>query len=104
MTQHRVFLYNPSRPGSRIIEVEATIEVLAKASWASYRGKRHLLGSTAFYTLAAANRAKRGALQKVWETTALDRMSQTMGLRSQARWQLDYYSERNEFPLTRRLN
>lgn len=104
MSTHRIFLYTPNRPGSRIREVEATIEIKPKCTWAFHQGKQHLLGSTAFYTLAAANRAKRGALQKVVDTTALDHMSRTMGMRYAAKQQLAIYELSGEFPLTRRLH
>lgn len=109
MTLHRVFIYTPSRPGSAIREVEATIEVKAKQTWAivekGVRGqKSFLLGATAFYTLPSANRAKRGALQKVVDSPVLDRMSQTMGMRHDAKLNLDYFARTGEFPFTKRLH
>lgn len=98
MTLHKVFLMNPSRPLRKIVEREAQILTLEKRTWAELpSGKRCLLGTSAFYTLAAAERAKRGALIKIRESTVLDRMSQTMGMREMAKYQLAIYDQLGTF-------
>lgn len=108
-TTHRIFVYTPSRPGSAIREVEAVIEVKEKQTWAivekGVRGqKSFLLGATAFYTLPSANRAKRGALQKVIATPVLLHMAQTKHMAYEAQRHLDYFAQNGEFPFTKRLH
>lgn len=74
MTLHRVFIVNLTAPTRKIIELDAQILTLEKRTWAeTASGKRHLLGTTAFYTLASAERAKRGALVKLTENSYLRR-------------------------------
>lgn len=102
MATHRVFIYTPSRVNSAIREAEAEIEVKEKCTWAHVKGKHHLLGSTAFYTLAAANRAKRGALMKAIATPYLRRMMPSAVYWAES--QLAHYEAKGEFPLTRRLH
>mgnify|MGYP000965543464 CR=1 FL=1 len=98
MTLHRVFIFQPSQPTRKIIELDAQILTLEKRTWAeTASGKRHLLGSSAFYTLAAAERAKRGALLKITETTALRRMPTTQHLVRNAESQLAIYDQLGTF-------
>lgn len=62
-----VFIISPSAPHRVIREAECKL-IQRKWTWAEdQNGARHLLGSTAFYTLASARRAKLGALRKVHE-------------------------------------
>lgn len=98
MTLHKVFLMDPSRPLRKIVEREAQILTLEKRTWAELpTGKRCLLGTSAFYTLAAAERAKRGALVKIMEQTALDYMYQTKHIRPMAQHQLAMYDALGTF-------
>jgi hypothetical protein len=63
MLIHKVFIAHGLR---KIREREVTIKVCGSTTWAiCYDGKRHLLGSTAFYTRAAAERCKLAVLQKL---------------------------------------
>lgn len=101
MTAHRVFIYNPSRPGSAIVQVEAEIEVKEKCTWAHVRNKHFLLGATAFYTLPSANRAKRGALQKVIDTPFHYRNPRTMHLPDNAKRALAEFEAKGQFRGTR---
>ena len=56
----------------RIREWDAEIKVCKKMTWAILpNGKRCLLGSTAFFTLAAAQRRKLAELYKVADNKAL---------------------------------
>lgn len=64
----KVFFMDPNYPIRPPREMEATIIVREKASWAVMpNGKRRLVGATIFFTLASANRSRRGALQKLVE-------------------------------------
>lgn len=73
MTKQKIFLLR--RPTSKIREIECEIDVCEKFTWARDKhGKRHLLGTSAFFTLKAAERSKFGALQKVVEKTQLARI------------------------------
>lgn len=74
--RHRVWIMNPAAPLRKIRQVECEIVTCEKTTWAERivlrdvngvapRGRRHLLGTSAFYTVKAAERAKRGALQKL---------------------------------------
>jgi len=54
----------------KIKEVESKI-ITRKFTWAEVKGKRYMLGVTAFYTLASAKRAKIGYLTKITKTPAL---------------------------------
>ena len=96
--KHRVFIFQPSRPTRKIVELEALILTLEKRTWAeTASGKRHLLGTSAFYSMAAAERAKRGALVKIMETPVLRRMSQTQGMVQLAEYQLSIYDRLGTF-------
>ena len=62
LSSHKVFIASGLR---KIREREVTIKVCNKTTWAICQdGKRHLLGSSAFYTLAAAQRCKLAYLYK----------------------------------------
>lgn len=61
-----VFIINPKYPTQKILEVKAEI-ITCKFSWADVDGKRHLIGTSAFFSLPAAKRAKLGYLMKVVE-------------------------------------
>lgn len=62
----KVFYVNLQRPWRIILEVEATIIACEKFTWAEdSQGQRRLLGASAFFTLASAERAKIGALMKL---------------------------------------
>jgi hypothetical protein len=63
------------RKTERICVRELTVKVTAKRTWATDdNGNRFLIGSTAFYTRAGAERAKLGRLQRIIDTPALQRM------------------------------
>jgi hypothetical protein len=65
-----VYYVNLQRPWRVILEVEVTILVCKKFTWAvDQRGARRLLGASAFFTLASAERAKIGALMKLVKPT-----------------------------------
>lgn len=62
----KVYYVNLHHPWRSILEVEATIIQCEKFAWAvDCRGQRRLLGASAFFTLASAERAKIGALMKL---------------------------------------
>lgn len=62
----KVYYVNLQRPWRTILEVEADIVTCEKFTWAiDNYGKRRLLGASAFFTLASAERAKVGALMKI---------------------------------------
>jgi len=70
----KMYLISALHPCRKIKEVD--VEVLSpngdrKWTWAIHRGRRHLVGSSAFYTLPAAWRSKVGYLTKIIETKAL---------------------------------
>ena len=103
MTEHRVFIFNPSKPTRRIVEMTCRVVVCDRTTWAEEpSGRRHLLGSSAFYTLKAAYRAKRGALEKILQTRVLERMPQTQLLYHDARRQLVEFQETGSFALVQR--
>lgn len=88
MTKHRVFIFQPAHPTRKIIEIDALILTLEKRTWAETpSGRRHQLGTSAFYTLQSAERAKRGALQKIIDNKAMSMMRQTAGLYELAQYQ-----------------
>lgn len=59
-----VYLLDLTRPTRRIRRVEAEL-LQGGWTWARYQDRRYLLGSSAFYTWAAAARAKAGLLLKI---------------------------------------
>lgn len=62
----KIFYVNLKSPWRSILEVEANIVVCKKFTWAvDCRGQKRLLGASAFFTLASAERAKIGALMKL---------------------------------------
>jgi hypothetical protein len=66
---HRLYLAHGVR---KVREIEANIKVCDKTTWAiETDGKRHLLGSSAFYTRPAAERVRLAALQKVVQSNYL---------------------------------
>lgn len=61
----KVFLVSSASPTRKIREVEVAL-ITRKFCWAEEaNGRRHLVGSTAFFTLVAAERAKLGYLTKM---------------------------------------
>ncbi len=66
-----IFLVSAKHPCKKIRIVEAEVIKPEKWTWAVYKGRRHLLGATAFYTFASAQRAKVGYLVKIVRTDAL---------------------------------
>lgn len=61
-----VFYVNLQRPWRPIRTVEVQVVQCEKLTWAEdCFGKRRLLGASAFFTLASAERAKLGALTKL---------------------------------------
>jgi hypothetical protein len=62
----KVFLMNPARPLRRVRQIDCAIKVCARTVWAiEPDGRRHLMGSSAFLTQPAAERAQRGCVQRV---------------------------------------
>ena len=60
-----VYLFDLKRPWREPYSAPCTL-VIRKWSWAiDPRGKRHLVGASAFFTEASAARARIGALQKI---------------------------------------
>lgn len=89
MKQH-VFLVHGQR---RITEADVTIVVCKKRTWVQLlSGKRRLLGSTAFFTRAAAERCKLALLQKLVATGALNYLAPTAI--QHARRQLDLFKDK----------
>ena len=66
-----VYIVSAKHPCRKIKEIDANVIHPGKFTWAEYRGRRHLLGATAFYTQASAIRAKVGYLTKIAKTPAL---------------------------------
>ena len=75
MARQRIFWLNVQHPMKPIKEVEADIHVCHKMTWAVIEAgkqkRRLLLGASAFFTLASAEKAKIGRLQKIVDTGAL---------------------------------
>lgn len=93
-TKHKVFLL---RRVERIRERECTIVVKHRTTWAiDDNGRKYLLGSTAFYTLKAAERAKVGRLQKMVASTWLPRYWRGE-LWARAKQQLANYNAKGTF-------
>ena len=65
------YLLDLRHPTRKIIEVDAEIKKCEKWTWAIYNGRRHLLGSSAFFTEAAAVRSQIGLLEQVVRNTYL---------------------------------
>lgn len=66
-----VFIISLKSPHCAIRTAECRL-IQRKWTWAEdFNGERHLLGSSAFYTLASAQRARLGALRKVQANTYL---------------------------------
>lgn len=62
----KIYYVNLKRPWRVILEVEATILACETFTWAiDQLGARRLLGASAFFTLASAERAKIGALMRL---------------------------------------
>lgn len=86
----KVFFMDPKRPIRESRQIEVEIIVCDKTSWAVLAdGSRRLVGSSIFFTLASANRARRGALQKVVDDTALASMWKTREFYHQAKLALN---------------
>lgn len=61
-----IYYVNLKRPWRAILIVECEIVQCKKFAWAvDHRGVKRLLGASAFFTLASAERAKIGALTKI---------------------------------------
>jgi hypothetical protein len=89
MISHKVFIAHGLR---KIREREVTIKVCGKTTWAiCYDGKRHLLGSTAFYTRAAAERCKLAYLYKTAPLAQFPHWHPAGRLGSEAASQLGIY-------------
>lgn len=102
---HRVFVVDLVRPTRKIIEIDAMIIVAEKRTWAETpSGRRHLVGTSAFYTLQSAERAKRGALVKIVQTHFLGRNPTTMYLYSRAERLLAHYDASGTFDDKRKVN
>lgn len=76
MTTQRVFCYDQKRPWRNIFELDAEVKPGPKWAWAISKGAdgsetRRLLGATAFFTRASAERAKIGYLTKLVKCRAL---------------------------------
>lgn len=62
----KIYYVNLKQPWRVILEVEATVVTCEKFTWAEDgRGQRRLLGASAFFTLASAERTKIGALMRL---------------------------------------
>jgi hypothetical protein len=60
-----IYYVNLKRPWRQILVIECEIVQCEKFTWAvDCRGVKRLLGASAFFTLASAERAKVGALEK----------------------------------------
>ena len=66
-----IFIVSAKHPCQKIKIVEAEVINPEKWTWAVYKGRRHLVGTTAFYTFASAKRAKVSYLTKIANTSAL---------------------------------
>ena len=61
----RMWIYEPARPGRPIKEVLVPLLHCEKTAWALMsKGKRKLIGSSAFFTFASCRRAKLGAIEE----------------------------------------
>ena len=62
------FVIDLQAPWRTIKVMELGLRATKMRAWAEDRetGRRRLIGSTAFYTRAGAERAKLGAMQKIW--------------------------------------
>jgi len=99
----RVFIFQPAHPTRRIIEIDAMVIVTEKCTWAETpAGRRHLLGSSAFFTKAAAERAKRGALVKIVETRYLMTNVRTTDMWHRAQQQLEIFERKGTFDYQKR--
>lgn len=64
-----MFLVNLDQPSRPIVERTVAVKVCKKTVWAiEANGRRHLVGSSAFQTLAAADRCRTALLQKIVNT------------------------------------
>ena len=61
---HTFFTIDPKYPVRQIRTYDMSVRVCGKTSWAIGRHKSYLIGSTAFYTLKAAERSKFGHIEK----------------------------------------
>lgn len=69
---HKVFIVLPERPLRPIREIEVEISVKPKTTWAIAKtGRKYLLGTSAFYTMKAAQRCKLARLQKIAATPGM---------------------------------
>lgn len=93
--KQRVFLVRSAL--GRVREQDAQIVSGPKMTWAQIGARRYLLGTTAFFTLQAANARKAGLLREMRDAVALDRIPGTRGHRDDARRQLARYAETGTF-------
>jgi hypothetical protein len=99
---HRLFIFPMGKPGRRIREVEAEVTAKAKRTWATIQGRQYLLGSTAFYTRAAAERARHGYLVKlIKEASGVPRLWPAIAT---ARAEVAYYDAHHAFATTRTMH
>lgn len=62
----KMFFMDPKRPAREPRLVEVTVKECKKTVWGiTADGKRHLIGSSLFQTLASANRAREPLLRKL---------------------------------------
>ncbi len=87
-----VFVVLPNHPLRKIRQVDCEILVCEKMTWAvEPSGRRHLLGTSGFFTRKAAEVRKLGALRKIADSTVLSRMYQTQYIHEAAQRQLNEY-------------
>jgi len=60
-----IFIVSAKHPCRKIKIVEAEVIHPGKWTWAVYKGRRYLIGASAFYTLPSAWRSKVGHLTKI---------------------------------------
>jgi hypothetical protein len=65
-TDMKMFIMDLKYSVPAIFEREVTVKVCKQTVWAIRpNGKRHLVGASAFQTLASAKRAQRGLLERI---------------------------------------
>lgn len=105
ITLQQVFIMDPAYPLRQIVEREVMIVVGDKCTWAEHaNGKRHLVGTSVFFTLPSAERAKRGALVKIVENGALRCMPLTHDMWARADHQLQLFEKTGSFTYKRKPN
>lgn len=101
MKTHKVFVLYPKWPQKPVYEKEATIKVCKKHTYAIINDKRYLIGSTAFYTVAAALRAKYTMMKKALANRFI--IERKPELAAMLTAQIREYEKMNSGPIVQRL-